>query len=51
VYKQLENASLAVLPATAHPLEKADVSLLAFSFADLLFNANNKTAGVKLLKT
>ena len=30
VYKQLENASLAVLPATAHPLEKADASLLAF---------------------
>ena len=30
VYKQLENASLAILPSTAHPLEKADVSLLAF---------------------
>jgi len=30
VYKRLQNASLAVLPCTGHPLEKADVSLLDF---------------------
>ena len=30
VYKQVPNASLAILPGTPHPIEKMDVSLLAY---------------------
>ena len=30
VYKQLPNAQLGILPATAHPIEKANIATLSF---------------------